>query len=85
MSVNPYSSALPCLTPITSSSFRGCRRAWVNCIFVWQNFNMALYLSLNLDRILEDFYSFHISSWIFVLTIKMIECIAMVSRAVLRK
>ena len=46
---------------------------------------MALYLSLNLDRILEDFYSFHISSWIFVLTIKMIECIAMVSRAVLRK
>jgi len=41
------------------------------------NFNMALYISLNLDRILEDFYSFHISSWIFVLAIKAGECIAM--------
>jgi len=40
-------------------------------------FNFALYLALNLDRILADFYKFHISSWVLVLVIKAIECMTL--------
>ena len=37
---------------------------------------MGLYLALNLDRILNDFYNFHVSSWMLVCFIKIIESIA---------
>jgi len=41
------------------------------------SFNFALYLSLNLDRILADFHAFHISAWMMLLLIKAIECCVM--------
>merc|ERR1711934_1099983 len=39
-------------------------------------FNFALYFTLNQDRIVKDFYEFHPSSWVFVLVLKLIECIS---------
>ena len=38
------------------------------------SFNFALYMSLNLDRILADFHAFHISAWLMLLLIKVVEC-----------
>jgi len=38
-----------------------------------ENFNFGLYLSLNLDRVLEDFYHFHLVSWLIVLMVKVVE------------
>lgn len=58
--------------------FRHCCLGYTH-LHVWQNFDFALYVSLNFDRILADFYNFHVSAWLCVLSIKAVECVALVS------
>lgn len=38
------------------------------------DFCFSLYMSLNIDRILSDFCNFHVSAWIVLLIIKVLEC-----------